>query len=462
MTVSIKAALLGAGIAVALAGAPAGAGEMDDLKAEIDSLRKQLERLEAAQKKMGMEKKAAPAKTVMGGDQAGSWKMPGSDTSISFSGYVKTDVAYDFGADQGDTFNAAGIALKGSRDGAKDGNIGFTARQSRIRFDSSTPTGWGGFKTRVETDFYGGGNALRLRHAYGQLGPVLAGQTWTLFQDEDTFADTVDFDGPVGVASTRKAQVRYGQSLGGGLTGQFGIEESSATVLQAGEQRSRVFGVDNNGTPNDETDDTAGITDSYSVGKASTRTRMPSFLAALRYRAGWGAANLSGVIQKVETDQASKLGRAVHLGAHVNVGKGTKLMATLNHSKGAQGYTLGEGAAAVQNAAGSLDLQESYGGFAGISHRVNDSVRVGSYFGWLEHDTSDLASPFVAATENKSLKTLHANLWWSPAPRVNIGLEVMHGWREANAQVGADRQIDPSKSTKGQETRVQTAFQYSF
>ena len=430
MTVSIKAALLGAGIAVALAGAPASAGEMDDLKAEIDSLRKQLERLEAAQKKMGMEKKAAPAKTVMGGDQAGSWKMPGSDTSISFSGYVKTDVAYDFGADQGDTFNAAGIALKGSRDGAKDGNIGFTARQSRIRFDSSTPTGWGGFKTRVETDFYGGGNALRLRHAYGQLGPVLAGQTWTLFQDEDTFADTVDFDGPVGVASTRKAQVRYGQSLGGGLTGQFGIEESSATILNAQSTAEK---------------------DAITV-----RKRMPNFLAALRYRGDWGAANLSGAMQKVESDQASKLGRAVHLGAHVNVGKGTKLMATLNHSKGAQGYVLGEGAAAVQNAAGSLDLQESYGGFAGISHRVNDSVRVGSYFGWLEHDTSDMATPAVAEGENKSLKTLHANLWWSPVPRVNIGLEVMHGWREANAQV------DPSQSTKGQETRVQTAFQYSF
>ena len=429
MTVSIKAALLGAGIAVALAGAPASAGEMDDLKAEIDSLRKQLERLEAAQKKMGMEKKAAPAKTVMGGDQAGSWKMPGSDTSISFSGYVKTDVAYDFGADQGDTFNAAGIALNGSAaDQGKNGNIGFTARQSRIRFDSSTPTGWGGFKTRIETDFYGTSNVLRLRHAYGQLGPVLAGQTWTLFGDEDTAASTVDFDGPVGVASARKAQVRYGQSLGGGLTGQFGIEESSPTIRKA-----------------------------RSTDKAITvRTRMPSFLAALRYRAGWGAANLSGVIQKVETDQASKLGRAVHLGAHLNVGKGTKLMATLNHSKGAQGYVLGEGAAAVQNAAGSLDLQESYGGFAGISHRVNDSVRVGSYFGWLEHDTSDMATPAVAEGENKSLKTLHANLWWSPVPRVNIGLEVMHGWREANAQV------DPSQSTKGQETRVQTAFQYSF
>ena len=438
MTVSIKAALLGAGIAVALAGAPAGAGEMDDLKAEIDSLRKQLERLEAAQKKMGMEKKAAPAKAVMGGDQAGSWKMPGSDTSISFSGYVKADAIYDLGRKQGDPFgfNPGKIALNGSSaDQGKNGDFELHARQSRIRFDSSTPTEWGGFKTRIETDFYGASNVLRLRHAYGQLGPVLAGQTWSLFGDEDTAASTVDFNGPIGAFSgTRRAQVRYGQSLGGGLTGQFGIEEGSPTILNA-----------------------------RSTAKAdaiTARKRMPNFLAALRYRGDWGAANLSGAMQKVESEQASKLGRAVHLGANVNVGKGTKLMATLNHSKGAQGYILGAGAAAVQNA-GSLDLQESYGGIAGISHRVNDSVRSGVYFGWLEHDTSDSATPAVAAGENKSLKTLHANLWWSPVPRVNIGLEVMHGWREANARV-TNGQIDPSKSTKGQETRVQTAFQYSF
>ena len=431
MMVSIKAALLGAGIAVALAGAPAGAGEMDDLKAEIDSLRKQLERLEAAQKKMGMEKKAAPAKAVMGGDQAGSWKMPGSDTSISFSGYVKADAIYDLGRYQGDRFgfNPGAIALNGSEaDQEKNGDFELHARQSRIRFDSSTPTEWGGLETRIETDFYGGGNALRLRHAYGQLGPVLAGQTWSLLGDEDTAASTVDFNGPVGVVSARRAQVRYGQSLGGGLTGQFGIEEGSPTIRNA------------------------GVVDAT----MTARTRVPNFLAALRYRGDWGAANLSGVLQKVESEQASKLGRAVHLGAHVNVGKGTKLMATLNHSRGTQGYILGAGAAAVQNAAGSLDLQEAYGGFAGISHRVNDSVRVGSYFGWLERDTSDLATPAVAAKENKSLKTLHANLWWSPVPRVNIGLEVIHGWREANAQ------IDPSQSTKGQETRVQTAFQYIF
>ena len=425
MTVSIKAALLGAGIAVALAGAPAGAGEMDDLKAEIDSLRKQLERLEATQKKM--EKKA-----VVGGDQAGSWKLPGSDTSISFSGYVKADAIYDFGRKVSDFgFSAGGIALD---DQGKNGDFELHARQSRIRFDSRTPTEWGAFNTRIETDFYGGGsNVLRLRHAYGQLGPVLAGQTWSLLGDEDTAASTVDFNGPVGVVSARRAQVRYGQSLGGGLTGQFGIEEGSPTIRNA------------------------GVVDAT----MTARTRVPNFLAALRYRGDWGAANLSGVLQKVESEQASKLGRAVHLGANVNVGKGTKLMATLNHSRGTQGYILGAGAAAVQNAAGSLDLQEAYGGFAGISHRVNDSVRVGSYFGWLERDTSDLATPAVAAKENKSLKTLHANLWWSPVPRVNIGLEVIHGWREVNARV-TDGQIDPSKSTKGQETRVQTAFQYIF
>ena len=54
----------------------------------------------------------------------------------------------------------------------------------------------GGLKTRIETDFYYNAGTP-LRHAYASLGPVLAGQTWTTLMDENTYADTIDFEGPV-------------------------------------------------------------------------------------------------------------------------------------------------------------------------------------------------------------------------------------------------------------------------
>ena len=179
-------AFLGFVMALALFVAPAAGGEIDDLKAQIKALMERLEALEAREKKMKADmmaaQEAARKKAVATGDFPGSWKMPGSNTSVSFSGYVKLDAIYDIDQDLGDSFfiydwggGASGILLDGDDSGQRKGSL--HARQTRLRFDSLTPTKMGGLKTRIETDFYGGGNALRMRHAYATLGGVLAGQT---------------------------------------------------------------------------------------------------------------------------------------------------------------------------------------------------------------------------------------------------------------------------------------------
>jgi len=186
-------------MALALFAAPAAGGEIDDLKAQIKALMERLEALEAREKKMKADmmaaQEAAQKKAVATGDFPGSWKMPGTNTSVSFSGYVKLDAIHDIDQDLGDSFfiydwggGGSAIALDG---GTSEPKTSLHARQTRLRFDSLTPTGAGQLKTRIETDFYGGGNALRMRHAYASLGPVLAGQTWSTIMDENTYADTV-------------------------------------------------------------------------------------------------------------------------------------------------------------------------------------------------------------------------------------------------------------------------------
>ena len=176
-------AFLGFVMALALFVAPAAGGEIDDLKAQIKALMERLEALEAREKKMKADmmaaQEAARKKAVATGDFPGSWKMPGSNTSVSFSGYVKLDAIYDIDQDLGDSFfiydwggGGSAIALDG---GASEPKTSLHARQTRLRFDSLTPTSAGQLKTRIETDFYGGGNALRMRHAYATLGGVLAG-----------------------------------------------------------------------------------------------------------------------------------------------------------------------------------------------------------------------------------------------------------------------------------------------
>ena len=267
------------------------------------------------------------------------------------------------------------------------------------------------------TDFWGGD--LRLRQAYGSLGPVLAGQAWSILVDSHTAADTVDFSGPVGVIATRQPQLRLSLPMGKGFTGQAAVEPA-------------VAGND-----------------------------LPTFLGALRYSSGWGAVNLTGAVGRADVEGQNVSAHALHAGANFNVTDATRLMATLNFTSG-MGKMFG-GASTVTNAAGKLKAQESMGGFAGISHRWSDTIRSGAYFGWVENDTPDGVSALDVEGTNKALQSLHVNVIWSPVPQANIGFEVMHGWREVNPRANDDGDaIDRAKKTKGEATRVQLGVQYGF
>ena len=414
----LAAAALAAGSAAVLAGpAAAGGHELGELKAQIEALQKRVAEIEAKEKAM--------AKPVVAGDSGGSWKVPGSNTSISFSGYVKADLVYDTGNDGGGTFYVEDIELNDVAEEKKDekGQFSFNARQSRIRFDSRTATEMGAMRTRIEADFYsaaGSANPLRLRHAYGSLGPVLAGQNWTIFGDEDTYADTLDFDGPVGVASARVPQIRYSAAPADGVAIQAAIEENGGGSV---------------------------------LGGGALVTKLPAFLAALRYRPGWGAVNLTSALQQVEYQGKNATAYAGHIGAHVKATDATQILATFNYSSGAPGRILYAGNAAAM-VGGDLKLQKALGGMVGIKHSWSDTLRSNLYVGYVKIDTPKGAAN--ADEENKSLRTVHANLLWNPAPKSTVGVEFIHGQRKANpaAAGGAER--------KGQDSRVQVSFQYGF
>lgn len=412
----LAAAALAAGAAAVLAGpAAAGGHELGELKAQIEALQKRVAEIEAKEKAM--------AKPVVAGDSGGSWKVPGSNTSISFSGYVKADLVYDTGNDGGGTFDVSGIEPGGAAD-AEKGKFSFNARQSRIRFDSRTATEMGAMRTRIEADFYstaGSANPLRLRHAYGSLGPVLAGQNWTIFGDEDTYADTLDFDGPVGAFSgARRPQIRYSAAPADGVAIQAAIEENAGGSV---------------------------------LGGGALNTKLPTFLAALRYRPGWGAVNLTSALRQVEHDGKGATAYAGHIGAHVKATDATQILATFNYSSGAPDYILYAGKAAAL-VGGDLKLQKAVGGIVGIKHSWSDTLRSGLYVGYVKRDTARGVTPAMAAGEIESLRTVHANLLWNPAPKSQVGVEFMHG--QLKAKPNADGE------SKGQDSRVQVSFQYSF
>lgn len=47
-----------------------------------------------------------------------------------------------------------------------------------------------------------------MRHRYGKLEPVLAGQTWSTFMDEAVMPDLVNSESPSGALLTRRGLLR--------------------------------------------------------------------------------------------------------------------------------------------------------------------------------------------------------------------------------------------------------------
>jgi len=135
---------------------------------------------------------------------------------LDIYGFAQLDAGYDFKQVDPDWFDVVRpVKLPSKKDefGA-DGNTYFSVRQTRFGAKSEVPTSLGTLKTLFEFELFGtGANAgqttFRLRHAYGELGPFGAGQTWSPFMDIDVFPNSVEYWGPNGMVFFRNVQFRW-------------------------------------------------------------------------------------------------------------------------------------------------------------------------------------------------------------------------------------------------------------
>jgi hypothetical protein len=90
---------------------------------------------------------------------------------------------------------------------------------TRFGFTANGDTALGAFNAKIEGDFGGGGSTLRIRHAYGQVGPILAGQTDSLLRTGMPYVS--DWGWSYGDVTSlgnnygRTQQLRYTTSMGG-------------------------------------------------------------------------------------------------------------------------------------------------------------------------------------------------------------------------------------------------------
>jgi hypothetical protein len=85
--------------------------------------------------------------------------------------------------------------------------------QSRLGIEITRSGLINNFRIKIETDFLGANNGLRIRHAFVETGNFVIGQTWSTFTDVNSVPQTVDVDGPNSSVQLRTVRVRYADRI---------------------------------------------------------------------------------------------------------------------------------------------------------------------------------------------------------------------------------------------------------
>jgi hypothetical protein len=141
---------------------------------------------------------------------------PESKTRIDLYGAAMLDMGYETKQSDPNWFDVARPTKLPSfaKQFGEDGRWFAGVRQSRLGVKSFTPTSLGELKTIFEFELFGTGvdagqTTFRLRHAWGELGQIGAGQTWSPYMDPDVFPNSIEYWGPNGMVFFRNVQLRW-------------------------------------------------------------------------------------------------------------------------------------------------------------------------------------------------------------------------------------------------------------
>jgi hypothetical protein len=103
--------------------------------------------------------------------------------------------------------------------------------ETRLGFEVTRRTkNRGDIFIRLEGDFNNSSTSYRIRHAYGQFGGLLVGQTWSLYNNVGYQPALVSLQGPAGHNSLRTPQIRYSGKFNANMIWGAAIEYSSPNL----------------------------------------------------------------------------------------------------------------------------------------------------------------------------------------------------------------------------------------
>ena len=359
-------------------------------------------------------------------------------TAFSYGGFIKMDALVTDTSDgriadgsSGRLFYVPGtIPVGGATADGGDPYTDFHAQFSRFWLSADHVTDSGDkFKGYVEMDFFGGGSnalagnevatntyAVSLRQAYVTWNNWLAGQTWSNFMDVAALPDAVDFVGPTdGTVFVRQAQLRYTQG-----PWSVSVENPQTTVTP-----------DLGGTLFNSGDNV-----------------MPDVTARWQAKGDWGHFSVAGLLRQFKALEETDTGAAVSVSGKFNLGKSDDLRYAVNAGQGIGRYLgFGIGSDVVTDAGGDIEALDGYGGFVAWRHVFSPKVRTNVMYS-AAHFDNDIAITGFGVTERT--QSMHANIIYSPFPKLDLGAELIYGQRSLED----DRE--------GDLKRLHTSVKYAF
>lgn len=477
------------------------AKDFEELRNEVMRLRKELNEMKAQKPAPAAPMAAAPTTAaapvadpalterlevlelkqkdaVVAGDIPGSFRLPGSETSIKLYGYAELNAVREFSGDNSDNDYSTFVPyapINGSTQ--RKGQTYIHGRASRLGVESATPTAFGTLGVKIEGDFnnepranfdYGVSAAgksketiltqqatnsygFRLRQAYGTLGGFLIGQTWSTFMDVDNSPETVDFNGPIGSTFIRQGVIRY----------TYTSPDIGALTAALENPVSYVY-------------DKGGFV------QKSGHSKLPDMVIRFDRAFEWGALSVRGVTQEIginrdagkDANYKDSSGDPIQVGSLSLKNRGYGLGSTaLYKLRGGQdslslGVTYGNGigryfnyieGAFLDEANNRLLLEKAAGVVVGYQYKQSDMLRANFVYGW-QQNISNEYNKFALANDlgsgqygiNKRLYQAHAGLIYTPVKNVDLGAEYIFGQRTT------------LKGEKGDLSRVNLMARYTF
>jgi hypothetical protein len=389
------------------------------------------------------------------GSMPNSIRIPGTNTSVRLYGFAKMSMTGDLGPrNRSDVITAQSIPLSRGANGARsEGGFNATARRSRVDIETDTfvSESFGSVRTLVEFDFAGQTNDLttqatsnaytpRLRLAYGEFGKldgwgtVLAGQAASLYNLGTPIQWLSDWTA-LGTSATRQAQIRYSKRFGGHFTASVALENSYSDITSA----TGTSYPDNNG------------------GAGFGVNNVPDLTFRGMWEDTWGFLALRGMVRQIRIENngatvpgqrysSSTTGYGIGLTGAVNLlDKRLVLAGAADFGDGLGRYldstSSGVGAVTDFGANGrtsnaQIDTVQVASAYVGAKYFFTPTLRSnvslhGAHLNYPSYvaqfqGCGGGAAGSVCNALNRDIWVTAANLIWSPARMIDVGIEYQH------------------------------------